>query len=269
MTGQKHLLRRHPSGPGLVSVVEEHDPILEYLTMQLLTLEKDKEISLGLPGRELGLVILGGSCSVSWDGAGPVILKARSKPLDAWPHAVYVSAGKAIRLKALSRLEAAIFGAPAEPSGTVQVVTPEDIKVLKIGEGNWYLEGTFIIYDNVPSKRLIVGETHIPPGNWCSSPPHSHERDAHGQETKLEEIYYFRFDPPQGFGFQGVYTLDREIDEAYLIHDGDVVLVPRGMHPNVAGPGYGMYMLWGMAGPRKEWIPFEDPAHKWIGSVRG
>jgi 5-deoxy-glucuronate isomerase len=66
-----------------------------------------------------------------------------------------------------------------------------------------------------------------------------------------------------------VYTLDHELDEAFLIHDGDVVLVPRGMHPNVAGPGYRMYMLWGMAGPRKEWIPFEDPAHKWIGSVKG
>jgi 5-deoxy-glucuronate isomerase len=45
--------------------------------------------------------------------------------------------------------------------------------------------------------------------------------------------------------------------------------VPKGMHPNVAGPGYEMYMLWGMAGTTKQWIPFEDPAHNWIGSVRG
>ena len=114
-----------------------------------------------------------------------------------------------------------------------------------------------------------MGETHIPAGNWSSSPPHSHEKEVPGIETQLEEIYYFRFRPPQGFGFQGVYTLDRELEEAYIIHDGDVVLVPRGMHPNVAGPGYEMYMLWGMAGTGKDWIPFEDPAHNWIGSVRG
>ena len=149
------------------------------------------------------------------------------------------------------------------------MIHPENLRVLHIGEGNWALSGTFIIYDKVPSRRLIVGETHIPAGNWCSCPPHSHERDQPGVETRLEEIYYFRFRPKQGFGFQGVYTLDGALNEAYLIRDGDAVLVPRGMHPNVAGPGYEMYMLWGMAGPRKEWIPYEDPAHRWIGSVHG
>jgi 5-deoxy-D-glucuronate isomerase len=28
-------------------------------------------------------------------------------------------------------------------------------------------------------------------------------------------------------------------------------------------------MLWGMAGTSKNWIPYEDPAHNWIGSVKG
>ena len=121
-----------------------------------------------------------------------------------------------------------------------------------------------------PCYRLILGETHIPGGNWSSYPPHSHSEDIPGKESKLEEIYHFRFKPQHGFGFQGLYTLDDEIDEAYLIRDGDTILVPKGMHPNVAGPGYEMYMLWGMAGPcGKDWIPFEDPDHNWIGSVKG
>jgi len=264
-----NLLRKHKPGHGLLNVVPEKDSLMKYVGMDLLCLESGEEITVGKASRELGIVIIGGQCSVSWDGACERMLNARAKPLDAWPHAIYVPAGKSVQVKAFSKLEAAAFGTPAEKGGEVLVIEPADLKVLRIGEGNWYLEGTFIIYDMVPSKKLIVGETHIPPGNWCSSPPHSHERDVEGVETQLEEIYYFRFQPPQGFGFQGVYTLDHELEEAYIIHDGDVVLVPRGMHPNVAGPGYGMYMLWGMAGPRKEWIPFEDPVHKWVGSVRG
>jgi 5-deoxy-glucuronate isomerase len=278
------LLRKIPAGEGLVTVVSKNDPVMKYVDMASAVLDEGQKLLLGDPARELGIVILSGHCTLSWGGGKEAVLRARVHPLDGWPHAVYVSAGRQIEMRALTRLEVVVFGAPVEPGegsdsgpsvgaaaqeAEVCVVRPEDVQVLKIGKGNWYLEGTFIIYDRVPSKRLIVGETHVPAGNWCSSPPHSHDKDVEGQETQLEEIYYFRFRPAQGFGFQGVYTLDGELEEAYRIQDGDVVLVPRGMHPNVAGPGYEMYMLWGMAGPRKEWIPYEDPAHNWLGSVRG
>jgi 5-deoxy-glucuronate isomerase len=264
------LFRKAQAGEGRLTVVPKNDPHMQYVSMDLLRLKSDERYELGDDERELGVVVLGGHCSVSWDGTRPVILEARSDPFAGWPHAIFIPVGKRATIQAHGPLEAAIFGAPADKKdGQAQIIRPDDLKVLKIGKGNWYLEGTFIIYDRVPSQRLIVGETHIPAGNWCSSPPHSHERDLPGVETMLEEIYYFRFKPPQGFGFQGVYTLDGALNEAYIIRNGDVVLVPRGMHPNVAGPGYEMYMLWGMAGPRKEWIPFEDPDHKWLGSVLG
>jgi 5-deoxy-glucuronate isomerase len=267
--GKPELFRKALSGEGLLTIVPEDDPEMEYVSMQLLRAKSGERFDLGAQDRELGIVILGGTCLLHWDGAAPAELAARSEPLAGWPHAVYVPAGQQVVVEARGPLEAAIFGAPAEKGEEVLLIHPDEVEVLKIGEGNWYLEGTFIIYDKIPSKRLIVGETHIPAGNWCSSPPHSHDEDNPGIQTKLEEIYYFRFRPIQGFGFQGVYTLDGQLDEAYIIRDGDVVLVPRGMHPNVAGPGYEMYMLWGMAGPRKEWIPFEDPAHNWLGSVLG
>jgi len=269
LMARPELFRKAKPGLGLVTVVPPGDPQMEFVNMDLLRLKPGEQVELGSDSRELGLVILGGQASVHWAGSPAVHLHARSEPLAGWPHAVYIPAGQRLMVQAAGWLEAAIFGAPAEPGGTVQVIHPDDLNVLKIGEGNWYLEGTFVIYDKIPSQRLIVGETHIPAGNWCSSPPHSHEADRPGQETRLEEVYYFRFRPSQGFGFQGLYTLDGALNEAYIIRDGDVVLVPRGMHPNVAGPGYEMYMLWGMAGPRKEWIPFEDPDHRWLGSVLG
>ncbi len=45
-------------------------------------------------------------------------------------------------------------------------------------------------------------------------PPHKHDTDALPAETQLEETYYHRLDPPQGFAFQRVYTDDRSLDES-------------------------------------------------------
>jgi len=264
-----NLLRKSPGGRGIVPVVPKDEPLMEFLTMDIIRLGEGESASIGEKTSEIGMVILGGSCSVEQAGAAPVVIKSRTEPLAAWPHAVYVPAGKMITVTASGTFEAAVFGTPAEPGGDIHIISPDDLEILTIGEGNWLLQGTFILYDKVPSRRLILGETHIPAGNWSSCPPHSHEKDIPGKETRLEEIYHFRFRPAQGFGFQGIYTLDGEVDEAYIIRDGDTVLVPRGNHPNVAAPGYEMYMLWGMAGTTKDWIPFEDPDHNWIGSVRG
>lgn len=267
--GKQNFLLKSRAGEGLVTVVPPNHPEMEFVSMDVVRLSDGERLELGDDARELGIVFLSGEAVVHPNDGGAVRVRSRPEPLADWPHAVYVPAGKRVALQAVGRLEAAVFGAPADRGEQVQIVYPHDLDILKIGEGNWQLEGTFIIYDKVPSKRLIVGETHIPAGNWCSSPPHSHDKDEPGVQTRLEEIYYFRFRPDQGFGFQGLYTLDGQMDEAYIIRDGDVVLVPRGMHPNVAGPGYEMYMLWGMAGPGKDWIPFEDPAHRWLGSVLG
>jgi 5-deoxy-glucuronate isomerase len=78
---------------------------------------------------------------------------------------------------------------------------------------------------------LLVVEVITPAGNTSSYPPHKHDQDDLPRESLLEETYYHRLSPPQGFGFQRVYTDDRSLDEAMAIEDGDVVLVPRGYHP--------------------------------------
>ena len=64
-------------------------------------------------------------------------------------------------------------------------------------------------------------EVVTPGGNWSSYPPHKHDRDALPEESFLEETYYHRLNPPQGFAFQRVYTDDRSIDETMAVEDGD------------------------------------------------
>jgi 5-deoxy-glucuronate isomerase len=111
------------------------------------------------------------------------------------------------------------------------------------------------------AHRLMVGETFNPPGHWSSYPPHKH--DGRDGEPKLEEIYYYRIDPPQGFGHQMLYTADGE-SVTHVVRDGDAVLLPYGYHPVAAPPGYKLYYLWAMAGAERKLALHEDPAHKWI-----
>ena len=72
-------------------------------------------------------------------------------------------------------------------------------------------------------------------------------------ESSLEETYYHRLDPAQGFAFQRVYTDDRSLDESLAVENHDVVMVPRGYHPVVVPYGYESYYLNVMAGPKREW----------------
>ena len=113
------------------------------------------------------------------------------------------------------------------------------------------------------ADSIIACEVLTPAGNWSSYPPHKHDEHKPGQESELEEIYYFELqlaDGPEGvkgndpIGYQRVYgTEDRPIDVLAEVRTGDLVLVPHGWHgPAMAPPGYDMYYLNVMAGPGAE-----------------
>jgi 5-deoxy-glucuronate isomerase len=122
---------------------------------------------------------------------------------------------------------------------------------------------TDILPQDAPAESLLVVEVRTPTGHSSSYPPHKHDRVA-PDETLLEETYYHRIDPPQGFVFQRVYTDERDLDESHAVEDHDVVLVPRGYHPVVAPHGYDLYYLNVMAGPQRLWVFRNDPAHEWM-----
>jgi 5-deoxy-glucuronate isomerase len=114
------------------------------------------------------------------------------------------------------------------------------------------------------AESLLVVEVRTPGGHASSYPPHKHDTDNVPHESSLEETYYHRLDPPQGFAFQRVYTDMRDIDESMAVEDHDVVMVPRGYHPVVVPYGYDSYYLNVMAGKQRVWHFKNDPAHEWI-----
>ncbi|EYT82734.1 5-deoxyglucuronate isomerase [Streptomyces sp. Tu 6176] len=124
--------------------------------------------------------------------------------------------------------------------------------------------------------RLIAVEVLTPGGNWSSFPPHKHDEDRPGEESVLEEIYYFEFsfefsghDGTPGLGYQRVSPSGpgRDTDVLAEVRDGDVVLIPDGWHgPSMAVPGHHMYYLNVMAGPGADraWLIRDHPDHAWI-----
>jgi 5-deoxy-glucuronate isomerase len=110
------------------------------------------------------------------------------------------------------------------------------------------------------ADSLLVTEVFTPAGHWSSYPPHRHDEDDFPRITYLEETYYHRLNPADGFGIQRVFTEDGSLDETMAVHDHDLVLVPKGHHPCGAPYGVEMYYLNVMAGPRRNWRFQTHPA---------
>jgi 5-deoxy-glucuronate isomerase len=237
----------------------------KYVGFEVRRLAAGREISLTSPGKETCIVILTGTADVQvGDAAFPGLGGRKSVFDDAPPGAVYAPAGSRIRIRAGSETEIALCNAPAAATGEPRAIAAERMPQETRGEGTNRRFVRNVLPETEPAERLLVVEVITPGGHWSSYPPHKHDTDAPPAETQLEETYYHRLDPPQGFAFQRVYTDDRSLDETVCVADGDVVLVPRGYHPVGAPHGYDLYYLNVMAGPVRNWIVRDDPAHAWI-----
>jgi len=219
----------------------------------------------GESDREACLVVLSGVADLaagglSWSGVGG----RESVFSDAAPAALYCPAGARYEISAITQVELAVCSAPGAPGPAPRLIDPVRMSREVRGEGANRRFVRNILPETEAADSLLVVEVITPGGHWSSWPPHKHDTASQGEETALEETYYHRLSPPQGFAFQRVYTDDGEIDETLCVHDGDVVLVPRGYHPVGAPHGYDLYYLNVMAGPERRWIFRNDPIHAWI-----
>ena len=97
---------------------------------------------------------------------------------------------------------------------------------------------------NIQAGRIMAGVTFSTEGNWTSWPPHEHH-------DMLEEAYLYIDMPGPQFGIQLVYTNGEEPELVQIVREGDVVVMPKGYHPNVAAPGGSINFLWMMAANRE------------------
>jgi 5-deoxy-glucuronate isomerase len=259
-------VRPHPPrADGSILEVTPQSAGWSHVGFQVVNLAPGQSHDGGAQDREACLVVLSGTANIV---AGEVSVEnagGRQNVFDdVPPAAVYVPAGVAYSVMAVSRVELAIGTAPASAGGRARLIDPASMSREVRGTGTNQRFVRNILPETETAESLLVVEVITPGGHWSSYPPHKHDTAVEGEETALEETYYHRLNPPQGFAIQRVYTDDRSIDETITVEDGDVVMVPRGYHPTGAPHGYDLYYLNVMAGPNRKWIFRNDPDHDWI-----
>ena len=211
---------------------------------------------------EVILVMVEGKAQITAAGQDWGVLGDRMDVFEKTPpHCLYVPNDSDWSLVAQTDCTVAVCAAPGKSGHGPRKIGPDGITLTQRGEGN---NTRFI--NNIAMEAedycdsLLVTEVFTPAGNWSSYPSHRHDEDDYPNITYLEETYYHRINPAQGFALQRVYTEDGSLDEVMAVQDHDVVVVPRGHHPCGAPHGFELYYLNVMAGPLRKWRFQADPA---------
>jgi 5-deoxy-glucuronate isomerase len=259
-------LHRKPTAAKRVHHVTPQNAAWGYVGFDLYHLGAGDEVAQATGDREVILVLVEGKANIAAADQDFGEMGERMNVFEKTPpHCLYVPNASDWRAVATTPCVLAVCSAPGMGNHPVRRLGPEGIELTTRGQGqntryinNIAMEGLDV------ADSLLVTEVFTPDGNWSSYPSHRHDEDDYPNMTYLEETYYHRLNPGQGFGIQRVYTEDGSLDEVMVVKDGDVVLVPRGHHPCGAPYGYEMYYLNVMAGPLRKWRFKNDPDHDWI-----
>ncbi|MFC7680139.1 5-deoxy-glucuronate isomerase [Paenibacillus sp. GCM10028914] len=254
---------------GVVITVTPATAGWEYVGFQVVKLEVGQKFSRSTLDQEVCLVLISGKASIKteqaeWENIGKRMSVFEKIP----PYSVYVPNQDKYEVIALTELELAICSAPGKGNYPARLIPPSEVGVESRGYETLERQIHNILPETEDADSLLVVEVFTPAGHWSSFPPHKHDRDELPNESLLEETYYFRVEPEQGFAIQRVYTDDRSLDETLVVANGQTVLIPKGYHPVCAPPGYDVYYLNVMAGPTRTWKFHNDPNHAWIMNPR-
>jgi 5-deoxy-glucuronate isomerase len=238
------------------------------LDFGLLCLEAGQTWSGEAGDREVLAVVLGGRATFTVNATVFEGVGGRADVFAGLPHSVYIPCGATVSVQAIDAVEIALPSAPSDLATEPYVIGPDRVEVGRWGAANfgrtYHRILTEIAQPDLPARRLIVGETYTPSGNWSTYPPHRHKVDNLPVEAQHEEMYYFRVNPPGGFGVSMVYT-DEGYEENFTARDHAMQMMPEGYHTIVSAPGYTTYFLWCLAGTQRTQAALEDENVAWVG----
>lgn len=246
-------------------IITKNNSTLEMLEVDMVKLRAGESKKYNEINKEYGLVILGGTCSVVGADFAFENIGKRKNVFDGPATCVYVGANTAFTIEGVSdEVVVCVAKSPSENAHKAVLLKPEDVIIKDLGKPGWERQAHFILDERVEADLIYIGEAFVHGGQWASFPPHKHDDDNMPTEGILEEIYYYEFNKPQGFGIQKVYTKEGDIDETYTVKTGDFIEIPRGYHPFCAAPGYENYYLWLMAGKNRGFFMTTEECHKWL-----
>lgn len=215
---------------------------------------------------------LSGGCAVTTEGL-TFELHGRESVFSSVSDFAYLPRDAQARIASEAGGRFALTGARCERRLPARYGPASAVPVELRGTGNCSRQVNNFAAANVfECDKLIAVEVLTPGGNWSSYPPHKHDECRPGEESELEEIYYFEIAAAhgkEGLGYQRVSPSGhgRGTDVLAEVRSGDLVLIPDGWHgPSIAAPGHDMYYLNVMAGPgaERDWLICDHPDHAWI-----
>ncbi len=242
LTLDRCVVRDTAAGKGRTRAVSPDTTSAKHLHYGRIILDaSDAPLSIDTATHETGFIVLNGAASITT--AGKTYEMGRYD-------ALYTPRDSRIEVRAgEGGCDLAEISSPVEKLYPVQFVPFADVQKdsgLHFKAGGPAAERTLNVLfgKNIQAGRIMAGVTFSAPGNWTSWPPHEHAALA-------EEAYLFIDMPAPSFGIQMVYTDKTSPELAVVVREGDVVLMPKGYHPNVAAPGGSINFLWMMAANRE------------------
>jgi 5-deoxy-glucuronate isomerase len=237
----------------------------KYISLDVTAAQPGESVQLD-PGAERLVVILSGRASLTLDGRDCGVLGSRADVFEGAGDAVYLAPSSTAVLVADGDCAVAVAGAPAgsRQPGEARIIPAATQREVVVGSGSWGRRVRTVLGPDDAASRLIVGETvHTGTGTWSSFPPHRHDRES-ADEARLEEVYYYRVHPADGFAVQVRYDTDTVAEDLHIVHDGDAASITSGFHPLVAAPGHGLWYLWILAGEERVMRVYVDPRYRWV-----
>ena len=227
------------------------------MTIKVKRLEKGCSITVFSDTDETAFLLLKGSVKFRWNGnerAG-----ARKNPFELKPYCLHVCRKTEVTVEAEETSEFIIQQTDNDNDFDSVFYAPEDTLYQEFGLGQWDGAGhricsTVFDYDNAPYSNMVLGEVFNQPGKWSSYPPHHHPQP---------EIYYYKFDKPQGFGACYIG------DDVYKSVEGSAAFITDGNdHQQAVAPGYEMCYVWMVRhldnDPWYKTSRFYADEHKWL-----
>ena len=237
------IVRNTAGRKGRTRAVAPGDTSMRHLHYGRIVLDPgDAAVRFATGELETGLICL--------DGAADVLVDGTAFDLGRYD-SLYIPRDSSVEVTAAAgRCDLAEISAPVTKKHPVQIVRFEDVQNdpglhFETGGPSAKRDLNVLIGKNVQAGRIMAGVTFSQPGNWTSWPPHEHA-------AMLEEAYLYVDMPAPAFGLQLVYTNSRDPEVATIVREGDIVLMPKGYHPNVAAPGGAINFIWMMAAHREE-----------------
>ncbi|MCK9266479.1 5-deoxy-glucuronate isomerase [bacterium] len=234
---------------GYQKIITNENSDLKLINLSFIKNIKDQNYNGTTNGEETVLILIEGSIILHLEGK--LFAKiSRENVFSQPPSAIYLPPYLKYSINFLDKTEICLASCVAKGIGQPKLIQSKNMVYSRVGKDGYSRNLVQIVDESFRSEKLIIGETIGDPGSWVSFPPHKHDTNNPPEEVAMEEVYYFKFSPKNGFGTIRIFD-DLE-DNVFVIRDNEIITIPKGYHPISVVPGHQIYYLWVMAGDTRK-----------------